>query len=148
MDSFTRNYSIGFASLALGLVLYWLYSLWTPQVWELNGVLKGDPKMATYPYAFRVTDFSDGVATLATPRSFSFPVVRLLPILYPDLTNLPQEDPRMVAAQQRLVDAQKRAMRLVQEHPDVREVRWVLDVSWLADHGIQVQQADIGGALP
>jgi len=104
--------------------------------------------MATYPYAFRVTDFSDGVATLATPRSFSFPVVRLLPILYPDLANLPQEDPRMVAAQQRLVDAQKRAMRLVQEHPDVREVRWVLDVSWLADHGIQVQQADIGGALP
>lgn len=148
MDSFTRNYSIGLASLALGLVLFWLYSLWTPKVWELNEVLKGDPKVAAYPYAFRVTDFSDGVATLATPRSFSFPVVRLLPILYPDLADLPQEDPRMVAAQQRLIDAQKRVMRLVQEHPDVREVRWVLDVSWLADHGIQVQQADIGGALP
>ena len=30
MDTFTRNYSIGLASLALALVLFWLYSLWAP----------------------------------------------------------------------------------------------------------------------
>ncbi len=148
MDTFTRNYSMGLASLVLGLILFWLYSLWAPRVWELNKILEAEPVVATYPYAFRVTEFSDGVATLSTPRSFSFPVVRLLPILYPELANLAQEDPRMVAAQQRLIDAQKRAMALVEEHSDVREVRWVLDVGWLADHGIQVQQTDIAEAMP
>ncbi len=148
MDTFTRNYSIGLASLALGLVLFWLYSLWTPRVWELNKLLEADPVVAAYPYAFRVTEFGDGVATLSTPRSFAFPAVRFLPLLYPELANLAQEDPRMVAAQQRLIDAQKGAMELVQKQPDVRLVRWVLDVGWLADHGIQVQQTDIDEALP
>lgn len=148
MDTFTRNYSMGLASLVLSLIIFWLYSLWAPRVWELNEILEAEPLVATYPYAFRVIEFSDGVATLSTPRSFSFPVVRLLPVLYPELANLAQEDPRMVAAQQRLIDAQKRAMQLVQEHSDVREVRWVLDVGWLADHGIQVQQTDIAEAMP
>lgn len=148
MDTFTRNYSMGLASLVLSLIIFWLYSLWAPRVWELNEILEAEPVVATYPYAFRVTEYSDGVATLSTPRSFSFPVVRLLPVLYPELANLAQEDPRMVAAQQRLIDAQKRAMKLVQEHSDVREVRWVLDVGWLAVHGIQVQQTDIAEAMP
>ena len=148
MDAFTRNYSIGLASLALALVLFWLYSLWTPRVWELNGLLEAEPVVAAYPYAFRVVEFSDGVAILSTPRSFAFPAGRFLPILYPELANLAQDDPRMVAAQQRLIDAQKGAMDLVQKQPDVRLVRWVLDVGWLADHGIQVQQTDIEEATP
>jgi hypothetical protein len=148
MDTFTRNYSIGLASLALALVLFWLYSLWTPRVWELNELLEAEPVVAAYPYAFRVVEFSDGVAILSTPRSFAFPAVRFLPILYPELANLAQDDPRMVAAQQRLIDAQKGAMELVQKQPDVRLVRWMLDVGWLADHGIQVQQTDIEEATP
>lgn len=148
MDTFTRNYGIGLASLALALVLFWLYSLWTPRVWELNELLEAEPVVAAYPYAFRVVDFSDGVAILSTPRSFAFPAVRFLPILYPELANLAQDDPRMVAAQQRLIDAQKGAMELVQKQPDVRLVRWMLDVGWLADHSIQVQQTDIEEATP
>jgi hypothetical protein len=148
MDTFTRNYGIGLASLALSLVLFWLYSLWTPRVWELNELLEAEPVVAAYPYAFRVVDFSDGVAILSTPRSFAFPAVRFLPILYPELANLAQDDPRMVAAQQRLIDAQKGAMELVQKQPDVRLVRWMLDVGWLADHSIQVQQTDIEEATP
>ncbi len=148
MDTFTRNYSIGLASLALALVLFWLYSLWTPRVWELNELLEAEPVVAAYPYAFRVVEFSDGVAILSTPRSFAFPAVRFLPILYPELANLAQDDPRMVAAQQRLIDAQKGAMELVQKQPDVRQVRWMLDVGWLGDHGIQVQQTDIEEATP
>ena len=148
MDTFTRNYSTGLASLALGLVLFWLYSLWTPRVWELNEMLEADPVVAAYPYAFRVTEFSDGVAILSTPRSFAFPAVLFLPVLYPELAHLAQDDPRMVAAQQRLIDAQKGAMERVLEQSDVRQVRWVLDVGWLADHGIQVQKTDIEEATP
>ena len=146
MDNFTRNYSIGLIGAALVLLGFWLYSLWTPRVWELNDVLEAEPVVATYPYAFRVTEFSDGIATLSTPRSFNFPAVRFLPILEPELANLAQDDPRMVAAQQRLIDAQKRAMELVQAQPDVRGVRWELDIAWLADHGIQVQNPEIAGA--
>ena len=148
MDTFTRNYSIGLASLVLSLVLFWLYSLWTPRVWELNELLEAEPSVAAYPYAFRVVEFNDGVAILSTPRSFAFPAVRFLPILYPELANLAQDDPRMVAAQQRLIDVQKGAMELVQKQPDVRLVRWMLDVGWLADHSIQVQQTDIEEATP
>ncbi len=146
MDNATHNYSIGLIGATLVLLGFWLYSLWTPRVWELNDLLEAEPVVAAYPYAFRVTKFDDGIATLATPRSFNFPAIRFLPILEPELANLAQDDPRMVAAQQRLVDAQKRAMELVQAQPDVRGVRWELDIAWLADHGIQVQNPDIAGA--
>ena len=138
MDSFTRNYSIGLAAVALALLGLWLYSIWTPRVWEINAQLEADPVVAAYPYRFRVRSLSDGVAVLSTPRSFELPAFSFLPILYPELVNLAQDDPRMIAAQQRLIDAQKRALGLVQSQPDVRSVRWELDVRWLADHGVHV----------
>jgi hypothetical protein len=146
MDNFTRNYSIGLIGATLVLLGFWLYSLWTPRVWELNDLLAAEPVVAAYPYAFRVTKFNDGIATLSTPRSFAFPAIRFLPILEPELANLAQDDPRMVAAQQRLIDAQQRAMELVQSQPDVRGVRWELDIAWLADHGVQVRNPEIVGA--
>lgn len=146
MDNFTRNYSIGLIGATLVLLGFWLYSLWTPRVWEFNDLLEAEPVVAAYPYAFRVTKFNDGIATLSTPRSFAFPAIRFLPILEPELANLAQDDPRMVAAQQRLIDAQQRAMELVQSQPDVRGVRWELDIAWLADHGVQVRNPEIVGA--
>jgi len=99
MDRFTRNYSIGLIGAAVVLFGFWLYYLWTPLVWELNDLLKAEPVVAAYPYAFRVIEFDDGIATLAMPRSFNFPAIRFLPILEPELANLAQDDPRMVAAQ-------------------------------------------------
>ena len=146
MDRFTRIYSIGLVGVALVLLGFWLYSLWNPRVWEFNDLLAAEPVVAAYPYAFRVTKFNDGIATLSTPRSFAFPAIRFLPILEPELANLAQDDPRMVAAQQRLIDAQQRAMELVQSQPDVRGVRWELDIAWLADHGVQVRNPEIVGA--
>jgi len=138
MDSFTRNYSIGLAALVLGLIGLWIYSIWTPRVWEINEQLESDPVVAAYPYRFRVQDLTNGIATISTPRSFELPAFSFLPILNPELANLAQDDPRMVAAQQRLIDAQKRAMELVQAQSDVRSIRWQLDLRWLADHGVHV----------
>ena len=138
MDSFTRNYSVALAAVAIALVGLWIYSIWTPRVWEINEQLKSDPVVAAYPYQFRVRDLRDGIATLSTPRSFDLPAFSFLPILYPELANLAQDDPRMIAAQQRLIDAQKRALALVQGQPDVRSVQWELDVRWLEDHGVHV----------
>jgi hypothetical protein len=140
MDRFTRNYSIGFAVLALALIAFWIYSVWSPRVWEINAELEKQPAIAGYPYRFRVVSLKDGIATISTPRSFDIPAVRFLAILQPELANVAQDDSRMLAAQQRLIDAQKLAMILVQQQPDVREVRWELDLSWLSDHGVEAPQ--------
>jgi hypothetical protein len=43
----------------------------------------------------------------------------------------------MIAAQQELIEHQKRAQTLMLGEPDVERVDWRLDVRWLADHGVQ-----------
>jgi hypothetical protein len=138
MDSFTRNYSIVLGLIMLGLLAWWLSAIWQPQVWDLNEVLESDPVITEYPYQFRVVRFSDGVATLSTPRSFQVPAIRFLQIIHPELAGLDQADPGMIAAQQDLIDHQKRAQGLILAQPDVDSVTWELDVQWLADHGVQV----------
>jgi len=148
MDTFTRNYAGGLAAIALASAGVWLYSTWTPRLWEINAQLAADPLVSAYPYHFRVTDLNQGTATLSTPRSFDVPAIQFLSILNPELASLAQDDPRLVAAQQRLVDAQKRAMELVAGLSDVNAVRWELDVAWLADHGIQAPNPGIKAAYP
>jgi hypothetical protein len=138
MDSFTRNYSIVSGLIVLGLFAWWVGTLWQPRVWELNDVLERDATIAEYPYRFRVEAFGDGVATLSTPRSFKVPAIRFLEIIHPELVGLAQDDPRLIAAQQALIDHQKRAQGLILAQPGVDSVTWRLDVQWLADHGVQV----------
>ena len=136
MDSFTRNYSIGLGALVFALVAFWIYSVWSPRVWEINDLLESDPLISAYPYQFRLRSLENGVATISTPRSFDVPAIQFVAIVQPGLAGLAQDDPRMIAAQQKLVDAQKRAMGLVQAQPDVKTVAWELDVRWLEDHGV------------
>ena len=138
MDRFTRNYAIGLGAALLALAGLWIYSVWSPRVWEINDILAADPALAEYPYPFRVVALDNGTATLSTPRSAEFPAMRFLALIEPSLANAAQDDPRMVAAQQALVDHQKRAMELVQSQPDVKSVRWELDARWLAARGVQL----------
>jgi hypothetical protein len=141
MDSFTRTYSIVIGALVLALIAFWVYSIWSPRVWEINEVLENDPLIAAYPYQFRLRTLENGVATISTPRSFDVPAIQFIAIVQPGLVGLAQDDPRTIAAQQKLIDAQKRAMGLVQAQPDVKTVAWELDVRWLADHGVQAPTA-------
>ncbi len=136
MDSFTRNYSILLGAIVFGLLAWWLSSIWQPRVWEINEGLESDPELSAYVYQFRVVDLDNGVAILSTPRSFDVPAMRFLEIVRPDLAGKAQDDPAMIAAQQDLIDHQKRAQGLVMAQPDVRRVDWRLDVKWLADHGV------------
>ena len=136
MDRFTRNYSVLLGILFLAVIALWMRSNWQPRAWEINKVLQSDPLVAHYPYQFRVVSFEQGVATISTPRSFDVPASRFLEIVYPQLAGKPEGDPAMIAAQQALVDAQKRSMELVQALPNVKSVNWELDVRWLADHGV------------
>jgi len=138
MDNFTRNYTVVLGLIVLGLLGWWAKSAWQPQVWDLNDVLESDPVITDYPYQFRVVGFDDGVATLSTPRSFQVPAMRFLQIIHPELNGIDQADPKMIAAQQDLIDHQKRAQGLILSQPGVDSVTWKLDVHWLADHGVQV----------
>jgi hypothetical protein len=138
MDSFTRNYSIVLAGIVIALLVWWLSSVWQPRVWEINGFLEEDATLAEYPYAFRLRSLDDGVATLWSPRNFQVPAIRFLGVIHPELAGLGQDDPKVVAAQQDLIEHQKHAQALVLSQPDVERVDWALDVQWLADHGVQV----------
>jgi hypothetical protein len=138
MDSFTRNYSVALGIIVVALLAWWISSSWNPRVGELNQVLEADTDLAGYVYPFRVVDYRDGVAVVSTPRDFRVPAMRFLEIVKPELANKAQDDPAMIAAQQELIEHQKRAQTLMLGQPDVERVDWRLDVRWLADHGVQV----------
>ncbi|MBK1702188.1 hypothetical protein [Thiococcus pfennigii] len=138
MDRFTRNYTIALGAIVVGLLLFWLLSSWNPRVGELNKVLAADAELASYPYPFRVVDFDDGVATLSSPRSFDLPAITFLGVIEPSLANKAQDDPAMIAAQNRLIHHQKRAQALVEGQPDVASVRWELDRNWYVQRGIDI----------
>ncbi|WP_295540559.1 hypothetical protein [uncultured Thiohalocapsa sp.] len=138
MDTFTRNYSVALVAIVLGLLVWWVSVSWNPRVGALNAVLESDPALAGYVYDFRVVDYDDGVAMISTPRSFAVPAMRFLEIVEPGLAGKAQDDPAMVAAQQALIEHQKRAQTLILGQPDVERVDWQLDVRWLAEHGVQV----------
>ena len=141
MDRFTRNYSIALGALILAAIFIWAKSSWQPKVWELDKVLVSDTLLSSYPYQFRVRSFQDGVATISTPRSFDIPALQFLGIIHPQLAGKAQDDPEMVAAQQGLIDHQKRAMGLILAQPGVKTVSWELDTRWLADHGVETAGA-------
>ena len=138
MDRFTRNYSIALGIILLGGLAWWLSASFNPRAGELNALLAADADLASYAYRFRVVDYDDGVAVLSTPRSFDVPAMRFLEIIKPELNGKAQDDPAMLAAQQELIEHQKRAQALMLGQPDVDRVDWRLDVRWLADHGVQV----------
>jgi hypothetical protein len=138
MDRFTRNYGIGLAIAVAALVTFWVASAWHPRVRALNQLLQADPYLSAHPYQFRVFSLKDGIATMSTPRCFAFPVIGFLAIIHPDLTRAAQDDPRMMAAQQDLVNHQKKAQALISRQPDVKAVGWQLDTEWLTEHGVRL----------
>jgi hypothetical protein len=138
MDRFTRNYAIGLAIAVAALVAIWIASAWHPRVRVLNQLLQADPYLSAYPYHFRVLSLEHGIATMSTPRSFDFPVIRFLAIIHPELARAAPDDPQMMAAQQDLVNHQKKAQALISRQPDVKAVRWQLDTEWLSNHGVRL----------
>ncbi len=135
MDRFTRNYSIFLAVIALFFLVWAMYE--DPQVSELNKLLEQDQLVSSYPYRFRVRALENGMAVISTPRSSSFPVFKALGIIYPHLANRAQDNPDLMRAQQQLAEVQKRAKKIVTDSEHVKQIRWELDLEWLADHGVR-----------
>ena len=67
MDTFTRNYSIVLAAVALIGLVWFFYE--SPGVSRLNEMLADNADVAAYPYRYRVLGLENGVATMTTPRS-------------------------------------------------------------------------------
>ncbi|NCC28768.1 MAG: hypothetical protein EOM22_11655 [Gammaproteobacteria bacterium] len=138
MDRFTRIYSLVIGVVVIGALALWIGSAWKPQAWKLDQVLESDAALASYPYRFRVVSIENGVATISTPRSFDMPAYRFLAVIHPNLANKADNDPQMIAAQQELIDHQKRAQGLILAQSQVESVQWELDTQWLAARGITV----------
>ena len=137
MDRFTRNYSLLLGAILVAALFFWGQATTSDAgAGALDDVLTADAKLAGYPYQFRVRALRDGVAVISTPRSPDFPAYSFLQVIDPKLVGKAQDDPAMVAAQQDLIDHQKRAMGLILAQPGVKNVAWELDVKWLADHGV------------
>lgn len=134
MDKFTRNYSIFLALIALASLVWVLYE--DPLVSDLNDLLEQDKLVSSYPYRFRLLHVKNGIAVISTPRNSEFPVFQALGILYPHLANRSQDNPDLMQAQQQLAEVQKRVKLIVMKSGKVKQVRWELDLVWLADHGI------------
>jgi hypothetical protein len=64
--------------------------------------------------------------------------MRFLHYAFPALQGKDVQHPDMMAAQDKLVAVQSRAAELVQTHPEVSAVRWVLDERWFDERGINV----------
>lgn len=134
MDRFTRNYSIILAIIAV-IVLVWVFYE-SPDVSRLNAKLSENAELADYPYRFRVLGLENGVATMSSPRSASFPAYRALAILYPELHDEAPDSPAMIEAQQEMARVQKIARDIVAGSDDVSRVVWTLDENWLLGKGI------------
>ena len=137
MDRFTRNYSIFLGLLVLLLLAWWLSGL-DLRARELNAMLDGDAVLAAYPYRFRVTGVTDGVATVTSPRSPQVSVLRFLAVIEPALQGKDGNDPALLAAQKDLAAHQGRARALLLAEADIQRVRWVIDRQWYAQRGIQL----------
>jgi len=136
VDKFTRNYSIVLGAIVIVVLAWILYE--DPQVAVLNDLLEADAEVDNYPYQFQVTELRNGIATMHTPRSSSFPVHRALGLLFPQLATRAQDNPDVMEAQQELANIQKRAKEIVMESDKVKSVRWKLDKNWLSQHGMQL----------
>lgn len=138
MDSFTRRYLY-----LLGVVLVVILALWLAgrdgRVAELNAQLAKEPLLANYPYQFRVLEIENSAAVMHSPRSAQMSVMHFLYAAFPELQGKDVQHPEMVAAQKRLGEMQSRASAVVQAHPEVDSVRWLLDERWLAERGVMLQ---------
>lgn len=136
MDSFTRNYSIFLAVVTLAILAWVFYE--PAEVSELNDLLSQDSEISAYPYRFKVTSLENGIATISSPRSVEYPVFKALGLIYPELANRKQDDPKLMNAQDQLATVQKKVASTVTNAPTVKAIRWELDKDWLSDHGVQI----------
>lgn len=132
-------------AILLVLFLVWLdWYLRAPdsRARQLTEVIaeQASPALKNYPYQFRVLRVNGETAVMSTPRNFEVPAFRMLSVLYPEINTKDQNDPKFIAAEQRLGAVQSEARAIVLAQPGIREVAWELDRDWLKSKFIEVPE--------
>lgn len=135
LDTFTKRY-LAILSVAAAVLLAWWVAGFDSRVSELNNLLRSDTQLSAYPYQFQVISLDDGEAVISSPRSAQVPVVQFLRIIHPELSSKSVTDDAMMAAQDTLAKLQSQVAALVKQQADVDSIRWQLDKTWYAYHGV------------
>ncbi|SRR5690554_2366264 len=114
----------------------------------LNEQLAEDPELKHYPYQFRVLNTEGRVAIMSTLRSHDVPAVIALRVLYPELQELPVDNPKVLKAERDMARMQARAQKLVLDYGNFDAVRWELDENWLRLHNVHRQAYSRTGLTP
>ena len=139
MDTFTRRYIMALVAVAAIIAAFWLFG-GDPRVRELNDTLKNDTEIAAYPFPFHVTKLENGLATVTSPRSAEFSVLKFIGLAWPDLAGMDGNRPEVIAAQKRLAKIQGKVGEILRKEPDVKAIQWVLDREWFEDRGVVFYQ--------
>lgn len=137
MDTFTRRYLIFLSMIFVVGGLYWFSNL-DFRAGELTSLIEADNELAEYPYTFTVVSVTNGVATMLSPRSADSPAPTALKIMFPELAAASVQSDEMQFAQKELAYLQSKAANIVKGQPDIKSIRWTLDVRWLENHGVTV----------
>jgi len=134
-----KKVSITLIALAFSGI-YWFGLRDDPKVTILNEAIQknGSSALRDYPYQFQVVRVENTVAVMATPRSTTVPVYRMIGALYPSLAGKAPNDPDFIAAEKELAKVQTEAKKIVLEQPGVSEAKWELDQNWLIGKNISL----------
>lgn len=138
LDRGTRIYAMILLAAVATLVFLALYE--SPVVSQLNDKLAAEPRIAEFPYRFRVLRVNNGVAVMNTPRSSAVPVAQVLDKIFPGLGNSAPSSPLFQELQSQLASVQTQARDLVLESPKVKRVQWEVDRDWLTAHGVPLPE--------
>jgi hypothetical protein len=125
-----------YAFLILGFIVFKT----DPRANELNTLLSNNAELGEYPYQFRVMKVEEDTAVTTSPRSSQVSVLHALPLIYPELALKSPDSPEMIKAQKELAHYQEIAANLIREQADINTIRWQIDKSWFAQHGIEVER--------
>ncbi len=139
MDTFTKRYIMALVAVAAIIAAFFLFG-GNPRVRALNDILKTDTEISAYPFPFHVTKLENGIATVTSPRSAEFSVLKFIGLAWPDLDGMDGNKPEVIAAQKRLARIQGKVGEILKKEPDVKAIQWVLDKDWFEDRGIVFYQ--------
>ena len=137
MDTFTKRYLMFLSVVLVAGGIYWLSNL-DFRAGELTSLIEADAELADYPYAFTVVSVNNGVATMLSPRSADSSAPTALRILFPELAATSVQSDEMQFAQKELAYLQSKAANIVKGQPDIKSIRWALDIRWLENNGVRV----------
>lgn len=100
------------------------------EVISLNERLKGDDRIASYPYQHRVLRVEGNTAIISSLRSHTISTQEALGKVFPSMRNLGDSHRAWQKAERELAHIQARASDIVLGASGIRRIRWELDENW------------------